>query len=141
MKLILLKLTLFLILTIHIMTQVVAQETDLQLIEQTVNSYLNGITHNDYEMISHAFDKNATMKFISEGYKEVVALDFFQSYIKPGPQVDQITNVTSVNIAGNAASVQAEMQRSTFTYYDFLNLLKIDGEWKIVGKIYYKKEH
>ena len=107
--------------------------------EQTVNYYLDGGTNNDFSTLKKAFHETATMKFINdEGYKEVNALEFF-SGMKPGPKQNRKTRIADITIAGNAANARLEIEYPTFTFIDFMNLLKIDGEWKIVGKIFYRK--
>ncbi|MFK7787436.1 MAG: nuclear transport factor 2 family protein [Crocinitomicaceae bacterium] len=55
--------------------------------------------------------------------------------------VERQTRISSISIDGDAAGVQVEMELSTYSYFDFLNLLKIDGRWWIVDKVYYKKNH
>ena len=116
-----------------------AQESELQMIEKTLNYYLEGGTANDFETLKKAFHPTATMKFVGEEYKEVNALAFFEKGMKPGPKKDRITRIVSVNVSGNAASAQLEIEYPTFMFIDFMNLLKIDGEWKVVSKIFHKK--
>ncbi|WP_299437599.1 nuclear transport factor 2 family protein [uncultured Aquimarina sp.] len=131
-------LTLFLLLTI---TVTVAQESDRKLVEQTVNYYLEGGTNNDFETLKKAFHKTATMKYINDGYQEVNAIDFFKKVMKPGPKQDRKTSIASIDISGHAASARLEIEYATFTFIDYMNLLKIDGEWKVVSKIFYRKPH
>jgi protease I len=117
-----------------------AQESDKALVEKTVTYYLDGGTNNDFETLKKAFHKNATMKFISkEGYKEVNALEFFKKVIKPGPKQNRKTNIISIDITGNAAQAKLEIEYETFVFIDYMNLLKVDGEWKVVNKIFYRK--
>jgi len=121
------------------METMIAQKTEVQLIEQTVNYYLEGLANNDSETIIKAFHENATMKYIDNEYKELNARTFFREKIKAGPKVNRITRISSITIMGNAANVQVEMELPDYGYFDFLNMLKIDGKWQIVSKIYYKK--
>lgn len=116
-----------------------AQESDLQLVEKTLNFYLEGGTNNDFETLKKAFHPTATMKFIGDEYKEVNALEFFEKGMKPGPKQDRITRIVSVSVTGNAANAQLEIEYPTFMFIDYMNLLKIDGQWQIVGKIFYRK--
>lgn len=117
-----------------------AQESEIQAIEQTVNYYLDGGTNNDYETLAKAFHPEATMKYIRDGYQEVNALEFFKTRMKPGPKQDRITRVVDINVSGHAANAQLEIEYPTFFFVDYMNLLKIDGQWKIVNKIFYKKD-
>ena len=119
-----------------------AQESDYALVEKTVSYYLDGGTNNDFDTLKKAFHGTATMKYIGgEGYTEVNALEFFGSRMKPGPKQDRKTRIASIDIAGNSANAKLEIEYPTFTFIDYMNLLKIDGEWKIVSKIFYKKVH
>lgn len=44
--------------------------------------------------------------------------------------------IDRVEVFGHAASVRVVLDYPTVTYVDFFALLKIDGEWKIVSKVY-----
>lgn len=118
-----------------------AQESDYKLVEKTVSYYLKGGTNNDFETLKKAFHKNATMKFISNGtYKEVNALNFFKRVIKEGPKQNRKTQISYINVSGNIANAKLEIEYPSFTFIDYMNLLKIDGEWKVVNKIFYRKQ-
>jgi len=118
-----------------------AQKSDYQEVEKTLHYYLDGGTNNDFEILKKAFHKTATMKFIGDEYKEVNAIEFFKKGIKPGPKQNRQTRIDYINISGTAANAKLEIEYPTFTFIDYMNLLKIDGEWKIVSKIFYKKVH
>ncbi len=128
--------TLLLLFTISI--SINAQESDYAMVEKTVRYYLDGGTNNDFETLKKAFHKTATMRYIADEYKEVNALEFF-GRMKPGPKQNRKTKIDYINITGHAASAKLEIEYPTFTFIDYMNLLKIDGEWKIVSKIFYKK--
>jgi len=117
-----------------------AQESDKDLVEKTVSYYLDGGTNNDFETLKKAFHKTATMKFITgDGYKEVNALEFFKKGIKSGPKQNRKTSIESVDISGTAASAKLKIEYDTFAFIDYMNLLKIDDEWKVVSKIFYRQ--
>jgi hypothetical protein len=40
---------------------------------------------------------------------------------------------------GNAAVVKTDLEWPNIHYVDYLSLLKIDGEWKIVNKIWHQE--
>lgn len=109
-------------------------------IGQTLNYYLNGGTNGDFNTLSKAFHSTATMKFIADGnYTEVNALEFFKERMKSGAKQDRQTRIISIDISGHAASAKLEIEYPEFFFIDYMNLLLIDGEWKIVGKIFYRK--
>ncbi|TPN88963.1 nuclear transport factor 2 family protein [Aquimarina algicola] len=117
-----------------------SQNSDYQKVEKAVSFYLDGGTNNDFEMLKKAFHTNATMKFIKKGeYTEVNALEFFKKVIKPGPKQNRKTSIVDINISGNAANAKLEIEYPEFTFIDYMNLLKIGDEWKVVSKIFYRK--
>ncbi len=118
------------------MAQVQAQNNDLQLIETTINHYLNGMTTHNAKSFEEAFHPNATMKWIDKKYEEVNAIEALSAYVKANDPVKTKTSIMAINIAGDAASAQLELEYDTFSYIDFMHLLKIDGKWKIVSKTY-----
>ncbi|MEQ9297913.1 MAG: nuclear transport factor 2 family protein [Cyclobacteriaceae bacterium] len=114
------------------------QKDEFAMIRQTLNYYLIGGTNNDFETLSKAFHKDATMKFFGEEYKSVNAREFFKKGMKPGPAQQRETAIISIDVSGNAADAKLKITYDTFTFYDYMQLLKIEGEWMIVGKIFYK---
>ncbi|WP_158596869.1 nuclear transport factor 2 family protein [Aquimarina sp. BL5] len=129
------------IMTMAVATELQAQQTDLQLVEKTVNYYLTGLVNNDAKTLTKAYHPTATMKWVGDSYKEVNAIEGLTAGMDGTPHKEKIkTRVVSVDIAGNAASAQLEIQFPTFTYIDFMHLLKVDGDWKIVSKIFYTRQ-
>lgn len=130
---------LLLFFSVSVLHTVNAQESDYQLIEKTLNYYMEGGSNRDFETLKKAFHDTATMKYITEeGYKEVNALEFF-SGMKSGSRVDRVNRIVEITVSGHAANARLELQYPEFTFVDFMNLLKIDGEWKIVNKIFHKR--
>ena len=122
-----------------IVPQIIAQGSDKEMIKETLNYYLDGGTNNDFNILKKAFHETATMKYIgAEGYTEVNAIDFFGRVMKPGPKQNRKTEIVYIDVMGNAAHAKIEIGYPTFAFIDFMNLLKIDGEWKIVSKIFYR---
>lgn len=58
-----------------------------------------------------------------------------------GPAPDIAPRITNVDVAGAAASVRVEVERwQQHRFTDLFNLLKIDGRWLIVNKIFHTHE-
>ncbi len=118
-----------------------SQAEDHAQIARTLNYYLVGGTNNDFATLEKAFHTEATMKFMRDGeYKSVNALDFFRKGIKPGPPQDRLTSIVSIDISGNAAQARLLIDYATFRFHDYMQLLKIRGEWKIISKTFYKED-
>ena len=120
-------------------TNLQAQQTEQQLVESTLNCYMEGLLENDANKLKISFHKTATMRWFIDGYKEVNAAEALISSLARFPRKNMKTNIISVNISGNAANAHLELIGEDVVYIDFMNLLKIDGTWKIVNKIFNKK--
>ncbi len=116
------------------------QTDDHAAIVKSLNYYLDGGTNSDYSTLKKAFHTEATMQYITaEGeYKNVNALQFF-SKMKPGPKSNRKTRITRVDVNGTAASARIEIDYDDFRFVDFMNLLKVNGQWLIVSKIFYRE--
>lgn len=134
------KQTVFLLFGLLLTFATYAQDSDYNLVVKTVNYYLEGGTNNDFSTLKKAFHETATMKYITkEGYKEVNALEFFSGMDASKPPQMRDTRIEDITISGHAANARLAIEYPTFTFIDYMNLLKIDGEWKIVNKIFYRK--
>ena len=109
-------------------------------IVEVLNKYIVGNAKASSAAMKPAFHEKATI-FGLNG-QEVFGPEIQKLYdvidsFKPSP--DARASFTRVEIAGTAASVRVDSDNiagSRFT--DFLNLLKIDGKWTIVSKVYYR---
>lgn len=134
------RLLLHLLLITLFSTTLQAQDSDYARVEQAVSYYLDGGTNNDFATLKKAFHETATMKYIGgDGYTEVNALEFFGKVMKPGPKSNRKTRVVAIDVSGHAATAKLEIEYPTFTFVDYMTLLKIDGEWKIVSKVFYRR--
>jgi len=121
-------------------TSVQAQDSDYAAIEQAVSYYLDGGTQNDFATLEKAFHTDARMSFIADdSYREVNAIQFFKERMKPGPPQDRTTHIVSIEKNGHCAFAKLEIQYPTFSFHDYMTLLKIDGQWKIVNKSFYRE--
>ena len=119
-----------------------AQETpsDMQGIEKALRYYLDGGTNGERETVARAFHPQAELKFIRDGQYAELSLEDYLNRIKPGPKSDRQARIRYIHVAGNAASAAVELEYPDALLVDMFNLLKVDGEWKIVGKIFHRQD-
>jgi len=126
-----------LIFTSVIMTQTIAQDINLSSIENTINLYFDGMINHNSVSIKKAFAPTASMKWVEKGeYKEVNAADALTEYLDSHKPSKSVARITSINRQGDAANVGLEIEYETFTFVDYMHLLKINNEWLIVSKTY-----
>ncbi len=53
-----------------------------------------------------------------------------------GKEEEGTLSIESVDVTGNAAAAKVQEEYPASTYNDYVSLLKLDGQWKIVNKIF-----
>jgi len=115
--------------------------TEETLIRQTIKYYAEGGTTGNPKLVAKAFHPSATMKFIKEAvFTDVPIATFLSDYIKEGVVQQRTTEIISIDISGNAAQAKLTIDYSSHQFIDYFNLLKTDGHWLIVSKIFYRKD-
>jgi len=128
-----------LLITITISTQAMSQKSEYKQIEETINAYFDGMVNHKSKSFSIAFEKNATMKWIEKDYSEVNAIEALSEYVNSNETVGTKTKILSISVEGVIANAQIELEYDSFYFIDHMQLMKIKGNWKIVSKIYTKK--
>jgi hypothetical protein len=54
-----------------------------------------------------------------------------------GPAADLQANIVNIDVAGTIATVRLELDNWTGTNSDLFTLLKVDGHWKFVNKVFH----
>jgi hypothetical protein len=120
------------------MTSAIAIE-DFDEITRLVGHYIAGARAGKGALMKPAFHEDATIF----GY---VGEDLFAGPIQGlydwndanGPATDIVTRIASIEIVETIASVRLESDNWTgIRFTDFFNLLKVDGQWKIMNKIFH----
>ena len=113
--------------------------TEYEAITKVLQHYIDGARTGKGNAMKPAFHDDATIY----GY---VGPDLFAGPIQNlydwndenGPATDIVTRITHFDVVGTAASVRLESDNWTgHRFTDFFNLLKIDGQWKIMNKIFH----
>lgn len=120
-----------------------AQSEDIA-VKATLLDYLEGGTLGDTVRLNRAFDKSASMRFVDNKtgeYRIVPIVEFLdRAKANAGKKSDRKTRIIYMHVAGTAAQARLEIDGGTYFFHDFMNLLKINGQWKIVSKIFWREE-
>ncbi len=112
---------------------------DIDEITTMMQAYIDGARTGKGAAMKPAFHDDATIC----GY---VGPDLFAGPIQElydwndgnGPATDIECRFTSIDVVGTAASVRVDVDNWTgHRFTDFFNLVKIDGQWKILSKVFY----
>ncbi len=123
-----------------------ARNTELTSIRKVVDLYIDGVKNGNLESLRQAFHPQASMF----GYKGqdlfVTPIAGLYDYIagttppaKDGTAGEAYgCTITSISVAGNAAAVEMAMEPyHEHDFVDYFQLLKVDGRWWIVSKLFH----
>jgi Putative lumazine-binding len=108
-------------------------------IENTIGKYVEGARTGDPDLMRDAFIGEATVRG-SYGGKPVdwTLQEFCDLIAKSGPAPGLDAQIAAVEVSGTAAMVRLEAANWRGTRYtDFFVLLRRDGEWRIVSKVFF----
>jgi hypothetical protein len=111
--------------------------TDKELVLETLGYYTHGGTNGDPKTVAKAFHPSAFMKFVKEEKLiDVPINDYFTKFIQEGVIQNRTVAIDNIDITGNAGSAKLTIDYPTHQFVDYFNLLKVDGAWLIVSKIF-----
>ena len=118
-----------------------ARWADEAAIRQTVQYYFDGGKNRDSLTLRKAFHPEARMLFARDGKLVVVPIGEYitrvgSERLKPGEVDSTERKVVSVDVVGDAAVAELELKRPNALLTDYMSLLKVDGRWLIVNKIF-----
>ena len=107
--------------------------------EAAVKTCLENYMSGDGNRMEKAFHPSATMKYIdfqSGEFKDVPIAEFIARVKSNTTKTERKIEVVSLNIEGTAAQAKIRIETAQVIMNDYMNLLKVNGEWKIVSKIF-----
>jgi len=111
-------------------------------VRQALDHYLQGHATGDGAHFRIAFHPEAKLFWVQDGaLRQRTSADYIAG--APGRPADDEAarrrRIVSVDVAGTAASAKIELDYPAVRFVDYMSLLKIDGEWKIVNKIFHRE--
>lgn len=118
---------------------------EMAIKEVIKKAYIEGVHINrDPDAMKVSFDSGFEMKYVKDNQVGVMTLEQWIGFVErlkgkfPEPSKDVEYNIPMISVAGDAAVARIEVYKgSKHIYSDFFSLYKVDGEWKIVSKIYH----
>lgn len=134
-----------LLILIGIVATVSAQKTEAdkkekELAKVPLESYLQAQATGNPEFIRKAFHADARIMAFRDGKLLNLSVEEFAGRFNGKAAEDEAKRkrtIESLEISGNAAIAKIVLDYPTIKFTDFMSLLKIGGEWKIVNKSFY----
>ena len=99
-------------------------------------AYVRGGDFGDMEAFRRAFHPSARLQVVRDGAYAEVSLEEYLAPVTPRTSTDRQTRVTLLDLTGTAAVARVEIVSGDWLITDYLSLLKVDGRWQIVNKIF-----
>lgn len=119
------------------------QKAEEAAIREVVQYYFDGITKYDEDSLRKAFHPKANVIGTTDaGEADWEPFEQWVVYTRgdaPDP-TGRMNRIVSIDITGRAAVAKTDLDWPHVHYVDYLCLLKIDGEWKIVNKIWNREK-
>lgn len=107
---------------------------------QATQAYVDGYRAGDIQGIERAFHKDAVMYGFSDGtLLSGPAIPQFSGFFAAiGASPNTVSRLDVLAIAPTVAVVRVDLENDAIgaSYNDYLSLLKLDGEWKIISKVF-----
>jgi hypothetical protein len=109
----------------------------------TANQYVEGLRIGSAQGVAQAFHKEAVMYGFTNG--ELLGgpiKNLFDFVEKNGAAPEISTRLDVLAITPTTAVVRVDMETDAIgaDYNDYLTLIKIDGTWKVIAKVYHQFE-
>jgi hypothetical protein len=114
-------------------------ETERGAITRAVEAYIDGARTGDADKLMKAFDQRAWMFGSLGGQRVDIPIGKMIEMVKAQPMGETYeARITSVERVGDGARVTLDETGcwGSVSFTDFFGLSKIDGEWKIVSKVF-----
>lgn len=114
---------------------------EYQAITEVLNKYIEGCKQAKSSIMKPAFSEQATMFSVDGDGKLAggaipILFDGIDKGFRPSP--DAPAAIVRIEIVGTAASARIDANdMSGISFTDFFHLLKVDGKWTVVSKIFH----
>lgn len=119
-----------------------AQESEEAAVRAAIEHYFQGHATGQGDHFRKVFHPDAKLFFIRDGKLTQWTSEEYISRASGKPAADEAQRkrrIDSVDVVGNAAFVKLTLDYPTVVFTDYMSMLKIDGQWKIVNKTFHAK--
>jgi hypothetical protein len=121
------------------MTDLTSSTSDKAMIEKIIQYYVDGAMSGKGDDMKPAFHADANISgYIGEDLFAGPIQILFDWNDENGPATELKANISNIDLIGTVATVRLELDNWTgHNFTDLFTLLKVDGEWKIMNKVFH----
>lgn len=116
---------------------------DYNAVIETASKYVEGLRAGSVATIEQAFHPDAVMYGFTNGQLLGGPISNLYRFVETnGDAPDITTRLDVLAITPTTAVVRVDMETDAIgaDYNDYLTLLKVDGNWKVIAKVYHQFE-
>lgn len=132
-------LSIFAIVTVLSSSLALAQTSEEAGVRQALDNYIKGHATGQGEYFRKAFHPDAKLFAVRDGkYWQLTSEEYIaRAAGKPADdEAQRKRSIENIDISGNAAIAKIVLDYPSVRFTDYMSLLKIDGEWKIINKTF-----
>ena len=117
-----------------------ARNAEEDAVRAAIEHYFRGHATGQGEHFRKVFHPDAKLFAVRDGKYWTLTSEEYIARAAGKPAADEARRkrtVESVDIAGNAAFAKVVLDYPAVRFTDYMSMLKIDGEWKIVNKAFH----
>ncbi len=121
----------------------VQSQSEMEAINKVLYDYIEGTANGEPNRLKTAFDENFNLYFVANDTLRIWPGKNYIKGVQQGRKSNRIGKVLSIDYEGNAAIAKIEilMPARKRIYTDYLMLLKMKGQWKIIHKSFTFKNY
>lgn len=115
--------------------------SDYHAVAAVAQKYIDGLRIGNVDTVAEAFHQNAVMYGFTDG--ELLAgpvANLFDFMRKNGKAPEIEARLDILAITPTTAVIRVDMEKDAIgaDYNDYLTLIKIGGDWKVIAKVYHQ---
>jgi len=116
-----------------------SKRSEHEAIAEVVQHYIDGARSGRGDDMKPAFHTGTTIfGYVGDELTAGPIDQLFAWNDTNGPATDLEARIASIDVAGTVATLRLELDNWTgYRFTDFFTLLKVDGEWKIMNKVFH----
>ncbi|AIU89038.1 MULTISPECIES: nuclear transport factor 2 family protein [Pectobacterium] len=121
----------------------VVPTADYDAVIAVAQKYVDGLRIGSVEGVAEAFHKDAVMYGFTNGELLGGTIGNLFDFVRKNGKASEITTRLDVlAITPTTAVVRVDMEKDAIgaDYNDYLTLIRIDGKWQIIAKVYHQFE-
>ena len=119
------------------------ESEDKKLIGDVLQNYFSGYLNAESDLVSKAFHSETNLFSVdNEKLDKTTMTDWIKnirSRKEKGDLRQAHSEIMSIDVTDSAAVAKVSLTFAKFKFTDYLSLLRIEGSWRIIGKIYTTK--